>query len=146
MAKIIDDAPREFANPDDFESQVKEYVMVSDSLKAMELRRKDIHGRIMSKLETDGEEDESGNIVLTLPDAIAGVVGIVKTRRVSRGVDIDRAIEIAKEHDLEDELIEMVPQVAEDAVMAKLYDGELTENEVDQMFPAKVTWALTLKK
>lgn len=146
MANVIDEEPREFANPDNFESQVREYAQVRDSITMLETRKKELHGKLMSKLEADGMEDESGNIVLDLPEEISGIKALVKTRRVSRTVDMDRAIEIIKEHDLEDELIEMVPQIVEDAVMAKLYEGDLTENEVDQMFPVKVTWALNTKK
>jgi hypothetical protein len=146
MANVIDEEPREFANPDEFESQVREYVQVRDSMTVLETRKKELHGKLMSKLEADGEEDENGNIVLTFPEEIAGQKALSKTRRVSRKTDVDRAIEIAREHGIEDEIIEMIPQIAEDAVMAKLYEGELTENEVDQMFPVTVTWALNLKK
>lgn len=146
MANVIDEEPREFANPDNFESQVREYAQVRDSITMLETRKKELHGKLMSKLEADGYEDESGNIVLEFPTEIAGLKGLVKTRRISRSVDLDRAMEIIKDHELEEELIEMVPQIVEDAVMAKLYEGELTENEVDQMFPAKVSWALNTKK
>jgi hypothetical protein len=146
MANVIDEEPREFANPDAFESQVREYAQVSDSLKMLETRRKELHGKLMSKLEADGEEDDNGNIVLTFDNEIGGLKGLVKTRRVSRKVDLERALEIIKEHELEEELVEMVPQIREDAIMAALYEGTLNENEVDQMFPSTVTWALNTKK
>ena len=146
MANVTDEGPREFANPDQFDSQVREYAQVRDSMTVLEARKKELHGKLMSKLEEDGIEDEGGNIVLEFPDAIAGITALVKTRRVSRKVDLERALEIVKEHGLEDDLIEMVPQLVEDAVMAKLYEGELNENEVDQMYPQTVTWALNTKK
>jgi hypothetical protein len=146
MANVIDEEPREFANPDAFDSQVREYAQVRDSMAVLEARKKELHGKLMSKLEADGIEDEGGNIVLEFPEDIMGIKALVKTRRVSRKVDLERALEIVKEHGLEDELIEMVPQLVEDAVMAKLYEGELNENEVDQMFPSTVTWALNTKK
>jgi predicted hydrolase (HD superfamily) len=84
--------------------------------------------------------------VYELPTAIAGISALVKNRRVSRKLDEERALEIIKEHGLEDELVEMKPSIKEDAVMAALYEDKLNENEVDQMFPSTVTWALTTKK
>lgn len=146
MANVIDDGPRNFANPDDFTSQVREYAQVRDSIGVLESRKKELHGKLMSTLEADGVEDEGGNIVLEFPEEIAGIKALVKTRRTSRKVDLDRALEIIKEHNLEDSLIEMVPQIVEDAVMAALYEGELNENEVDQMFPSTISWALNTKK
>lgn len=146
MANVIDDGPRDFANPDDFTSQVREYAQVRDSIGVLESRKKELHGKLMSTLEADGVEDEGGNIVLEFPEEIAGIKALVKTRRTSRKVDLERALEIIKEHNLEDSLIEMVPQIVEDAVMAALYEGELNENEVDQMFPSTISWALNTKK
>jgi len=146
MANVIDEGAREFANPDAFESQVREYAQVKDSITMLETRKKELHGKLMSKLEEEGIEDENGNVVLSFDSPIGGIAALVKTRRVSRKVDLDRAIEIVKDHGLEDALIEMVPQLMEDAVMAALYEGTLNENEVDQMFPVTVTWALNTKK
>jgi hypothetical protein len=36
--------------------------------------------------------------------------------------------------------------IEEDAVMGALYLGELTEEEVDQIFPKTITWAFVPKK
>ena len=146
MAQTLPEEPREIFDPLNFEHQVKEYSQIRDSISMMEARKKEIHAKLMEKLEAEGEEDTNGNIVYELPTAIAGISALVKNRRVSRKLDEERALEIIKEHGLEDELVEMTPSIKEDAVMAALYEDKLTENEVDQMFPSTVTWALTTKK
>jgi hypothetical protein len=146
MAQATPEEPRELFDPLNFEHQVKEYSQIRDSIAMLETRKKEIHAKLTEKLDLEGEEDSNGNIVYTLPEPIAGIAALVKNRRVSRKLNEERALEIIKEHDLEDELIELKPTVIEDAVMAALYEDKLTENEVDQMFPATVTWALTTKK
>lgn len=146
MAKLADEEPRITFDPDNFDSQVSEYAQIRNSITMLESRKKDIHGKLMGKLEEEGVEDANGNIVFELPTPIAGIAALVKTRRVSRKLDEERALEIIREHGLEDELIEMKPTIIEDAVMAALYEEKLNENEVDQMFPSTITWALTTKK
>jgi predicted RNA-binding protein associated with RNAse of E/G family len=47
---------------------------------------------------------------------------------------------------LEDSLYKTIRVVDEDALMAALYEEVLTEEEVDEMYPPKVVWALVLKK
>ena len=58
----------------------------------------------------------------------------------------DKAEEIITAHGLEDSLYKTVRVVDEDALMAALYEEVLTEEEVDEMYPPKVVWALVLKK
>ena len=33
-----------------------------------------------------------------------------------------------------------------DVIMSKYYDGELTDDDIDTMFPEKIVWALVLEK
>ena len=47
---------------------------------------------------------------------------------------------------MEDTLYKTIRVVDEDALMAALYNDELTEDEIDRMYPQKITWALVLKK
>ena len=40
----------------------------------------------------------------------------------------------------------MVRVIDEDALMAAHYDGDITEEEIDEMFPVTVVWALRTPK
>lgn len=146
MAQAIPEEPRTVYDPNDFDSQVAEYAKLKETSSFIESRTKELRDKLVSKLDEDGVEDEDGNIVLRFAQPIGGLTGLVKTRRVSRKLNEARALEIIEEHALEEELIELKPTVSEDAVMAALYEGKLNENEIDQMFPVTVTWALNTKK
>jgi len=56
------------------------------------------------------------------------------------------AEDLIEKKGLTDRLYKTVRIVDEDELMAALYEGLLTEEEVDEMFPAKVVWALMLSK
>jgi hypothetical protein len=70
----------------------------------------------------------------------------MKQRRVSRKIDEDKAEEIITARGMEETLYKTVRIVDEDALMAALYNDELTEAEIDEMYPQSVVWALVLKK
>jgi hypothetical protein len=145
MAKPMDE-PREF-NSDDLESQTKEYVAVKNNIEFYEARQKELRSALFDKIETDGFEDDKGNLWLELPSEIEGYVGLQKQKRVSRKKPNDaRAEEIAQDKGLEDRIFKTVRVLDQDELMACLYEGLLTEEEVDEMFPPTVTWALMLSK
>lgn len=148
MVKIIEsEEPIAFSDPDNFETQVREFARLKATMEMLESRQKELRERIFAELEQSGYEDDKGNLVLELPEAIEGVVRIEKQRRVSRKVDEIVAEEVISEHNLEDELYTTVRVIDQDAIMSALYEGKLSEEEVDRMYPPTVTWALrTLKK
>lgn len=74
------------------------------------------------------------------------MVSLKRERRVSQSLDMDAAIVILTQKGLAERCIKPVPTIAEDEVMAALYEGKLTEEDVDTMFPKKVTWAFITSK
>ncbi len=145
MARVADDGQqREFANPDDFNSQVREYIQVKNTADLLEERQKQLRTSIFEKLDTDAEIDDKGNLFIELEQPIDGIVRIEKQRRTSRKIDETAAEEILT-GDLEG-IYETVRVVSEDKLMAAYYEGKLTENDLERIYPAKVTWALTTKK
>jgi hypothetical protein len=50
------------------------------------------------------------------------------------------------EKGMEDQLYKTIRVVDEDALMAALYNDELTEAEIDLMYPQKIVWALVMNK
>lgn len=89
----------------------------------------------------NGQEDDRGHVRVDLPEEVEGYTAIQRQRRVSMGLDMDAAILILTKKGLADRCIKSVPTVAEDEVMAALYEGKLTEQDIDAMFPKKITWA-----
>ena len=147
MAKRIDEEELRISDPDDLLTQIREFAQLKASLEIMEARSKELRDKLFAQLDTEGYEDEKGNLQLELESPIEGIVRLEKQRRVSRKLNEPKAEEILDANGLSDDVFELKRVVNEDALMAAFYEGKITEDELDEMFPASVTWALrTLKK
>jgi hypothetical protein len=145
MAKV---KPTENRNADetDLIARTKKYAFLKSQLDYLEKEQKALREELFEVLDGEGEVDDKGNVIIQLPQAVDGFNSIIKQRRVTRKVDELKAEEIIAAHGLEDTLYKTVRMVDEDALMAALYEEVLTEEEVDEMYPPKVVWALVLKK
>jgi hypothetical protein len=146
MARVADENNIRISDPDDVNAQVREYLMVKQSLDVLEKRQGELREKLFEKIETEGEPDEKGNVFFELEQEVDGIVRLEKQRRVSRKLDETAAEEIITDKKLDDELYKTVRIVDEDAVMAAHYEGKLTEDEIEKMFPAKIVWALRTAK
>lgn len=147
MAKAIDEQPREIYDPSDFTTQVREYVRLKETIDELDKRSKEIRNQLMETLDQDGLEDDKGNIIYDFESPIDGVVRLEKQRRATRKLDELKAEEIIESKEgLADKVYKMVRVLDEDALMAAHYDGDLTEDEIDDMFPVSVVWALRTPK
>ncbi len=131
---------------DDFDTQVREYVRVKETMDALEKRSKELREKILAVVDVDGYEDDKGNILYELDTPIDGVIRLEKQRRATRKLDEDKAEEIIEAKGLSDKVYKMVRVIDEDALMAAHYEGEITEQEIDEMFPVSVVWALRTPK
>jgi len=145
MARVKPEKPRN-TDADDFFAQAKNYSFIKQQLEYWEKQQKELKAKLFEKLDAEGEADSSGNIVIELPEDIDGAVAVVKQRRVSRKVDELRAEEIITEKGMEETLYKTIRVVDEDALMAALYNDELTEAEIEEMYPQQIVWALVMKK
>ena len=145
MARVKPEEPRG-PEQDDLVNQTKEYAFIKAQLEYLEKQQKELREKLFEVLDGSGEPDDKGNIILELPQEVDGYVSVVKQKRVSRKVDELVAEEIITEKGMEDTLYKTIRVVDEDALMAALYNDELTEEEIDQMYPQKITWALILSK
>lgn len=146
MAKIIEEESRLPQDPEDFQANAREYVLLKKTLDGLEARQKELREKIFSKLDLEGQEDSSGNVFIELTNEVEGIRVIEKQRRTSRKLDEAIASAMIIEKGLEDTLYKTIMVIDEDAIMAAHYNDQLTEDEIDQMFPSKVTWALMTKK
>ena len=146
MVNAIPEEPRFSGNPDDFDTQVREYVRVKETMDALEKRSKELREKILAVVDVDGYEDDKDNILYELDTPIDGVIRLEKQRRATRKLDEDKAEEIIEAKGLSDKVYKMVRVIDEDALMAAHYEGEITEQEIDEMFPVSVVWALRTPK
>jgi hypothetical protein len=119
-------------------NEAKQYKSLKDEVKFLQDRMSEIKDRLNEAVKELGEVDGRGHITLELDDDIK----VVNQRKVSKVLDNETAMKILTEKNLLDDCAPLVRQVDQDAVMAAVYKGQLTEDEVDVMFPAKVTYAL----
>jgi hypothetical protein len=145
VARVKQVEPRT-ASEDDLMSQAKEYNFAKKQIEYFEAKAKALREKLFEQFELLGEVDSDGNVFLNLPDEVDGVVSLKKERRVRREINEERAEEIIEEKGLEDQLYKTIQVIDEDALMAALYSDVLTEQEVDEMYPQKVTWALKLNR
>jgi len=145
MARVSNSEPR-MADDNDLVTRVKKYAFLKAQLDYLEKEQKELRPQLFENIELEGEEDDKGNVVLELPHEVEGFRSVIKQRRVSRKIDEERAEVVINGRGLEDKLYKTVRVIDEDALMAALYNDELTEEEVDDMYPQSVTWALVLKK
>lgn len=145
MAKIKAEEPRT-ANENDLVNQTKQYSFIKSQLEYLEQQQKELREKLFAALDSEGQTDDKGNLVIELPKEVDGYLSVVKQKRVSRKVDELVADEIITAKGMEEKLYKTIRVVDEDALMAALYNDELTEEEIDQMYPQKITWALILSK
>ena len=53
MARLIPEEPKEIYNPDDFTSQVREYVRLKETMDALDKRSKELRDKLMDVLDQD---------------------------------------------------------------------------------------------
>lgn len=145
MAKLIEEEGTRFSDPNDLNSQVQEYLKLKASMAILEARQKELRDKLFTAIDEAGEVDDKGNINLDLSAEIDGVVRLEKQCRVTRKIDELKADEVISENGLDD-VYKTVRVIDEDALMAAHYEGRITADDLDAMFPPKVVWALTTKK
>ena len=145
MAKV---KPADNRNTDetDLIARAKKYSFLKSQLDYLEKEQKALRVELFEVLDGEGEVDDKGNIILELPEEVDGFRSLIKQRRVTRKIDELKAEEVITAHGMEDTLYKTIRVVDEDALMAALYNEELTEAEIDEMYPQNVVWALVLKK
>lgn len=145
MVNVIDEESR-VVDPDNLDHQISEYLKLKASIEFMETRQRELREKLFGAIEELGFEDDKGNIQLELDQEINGIVRLEKQRRVSRKIDETVAEELIAELGLEDQLYKTIRVVDEDELMAAVYQGKITDEQLDAMYPPKIVWALMTKK
>jgi hypothetical protein len=128
-------------NKEDLTRNVQQFVSLKDEINLLTNRQKEIKTRLIDLVKEYGEVDAKGHIVLQVDDKVTGVDKITHQRKVSKNLDMDIAEKIIQEKGLTERCVKMVPMLDEAEIMASFYRGELTEADIDAMFPEKVIYA-----
>ena len=140
MARVSENRREPMA--DEFIAQAREYALLKNEIDGLTARQKELREGIFTAIDDRGEADDKGHIWFDFEEPIEGFAAFQKQRRVKRDLNEDVAGSLIAQKGLEGRLYKTVRVVDEDAVMAALYEGILTEDEVDAMYPVKVSWAL----
>lgn len=144
MARV---KPAELRTADDgIESKSKQYAFLKKQKEYMEKQMSELRESIFEVIDESGEIDSKGNVVVEFESEVEGFGSVMKQRRVTRKINEAVAEEMIAAKGLEDKLYKTIRVVDEDALMAALYSDELTEEEIDEMYPQNVVWALVMNK
>lgn len=123
----------------------RQYVVLKDEVGVLTSRQSELKARILSELEK-APADMNGHRVYEFNDPDMGDVKLTRQRKVSKSLDMSVAEEILTRKGIKDVCVKMVPVLDEAAIMSAFYEGYLTEEEIDSMFPAKESFAFILNR
>lgn len=131
---------------DHIRREVQQYVALKDQIDQLDERRNEIKKRLISSAEQLGSENDKGSLVLDVNDSVTGTKAVVKQRRVSKVLNEKSAESILRDKNIFEACTKQITVLDPDVIMSKYYDGELTDDDIDTMFPEKIVWALVLEK
>lgn len=121
--------------------EVKQYTAIKEQLALLTERQLKLKESLKQAVEEYGEVDGKGHYVLEFDSPINGVSKITKQRKVSKALDMSVAEELLAKKELLDRCLEFIPTLNEQQIMAAFYENLLTEEEIDSMFPPKVSYS-----
>ena len=129
----------------DIKSNLRQYLSLKKEVEVLTKRQDELKSRLKSTVEASGETDDRGHVTLKVDDEITGEVTLTQQRRVSKTLDMDIAEALLKERGIYDKCVKMIPVLQEDAIMSCVYTDELSEADIDRMFPSKISYAFLVK-
>jgi len=124
---------------------VRQNAVLAGRIAELSAIQSDLKNNIREGVKELGIESDKGHIVVELNDEVSGVRHAMQQKKVSKNLDMDVAEELLKAKGLYDKCVEMVPQLNEDEIMNAYWEEQITEDDIDAMFPSKVVWALVVK-
>ena len=138
IKKIVDDGP----DIGQLRQWTSELVGVKKTIKDLGTRQTTITRRIKTVLQDDGYTDDQGHLWIDFEEPVDGVVALQMQRKVSKSLNEDKAEAILRKAGIYDDCVQHIEVLDQEAIMAALYAGKLTEADVDAMFPVTESFAL----
>ena len=136
---------RKIKSPNDPAVVIQEFIALKNDEKALKKRLEESRKKVLPLLES-ADVDSDGHREVELEEQWEGIRGVRYQRSVSTGLDEDVAEEILKAKGLWEKCAPPTPKIDNDAVYAALYNEELTEAEVDRIYPQKERFSVVLIK
>jgi len=124
---------------------VRQNAMLTERANELSAIQNEIKNNIREGIKEHGIENDRGHIVVELNDDVTGINNVMQQKKISKNLNMDIAEQLLTEKGLYDQCITMVPQLNEDEIMNAYWQEQLTEEDIDTMFPSKVVWALVIK-
>lgn len=127
-------------------TSVRQLLTLRVQREALEDRESALKKDVQEYIDANGYEDDKGHIWLDLdePVDVAGfgtVKQLKRERRVSQSVDEDEAEAILKAKALWDQCTATIVVLDEEEIRKAHFKGELSDADIDAIFPSKITWA-----
>ena len=136
---------RETQPLDEVTAKVSQFLYLKKQIDDLTKDQKALRDELMQFVETEGYEDSDGHVWYDFESPIDGKVALKRERRTKQEVDEDSALEILTDKGLYHTCTKQIRVLDEDAIMSALWSEELTEDDIDSIYPKKVIWALTVK-
>lgn len=121
---------------------VKQFVAIKNEEKFLRDRKSEIKAQLEAAIDGEGYEDEKGHRYLDLPSPVAGVARLQRQRRVSKRIDGDQALDLVARKGLDrSRFIQTIEAFDEEAFYSAVFDGDITEDELDELTQTNVSWA-----
>ena len=120
---------------------VKQDLSLKSEIDLLVDRSTELKKRLTADVEELGKTDDRGHVVLELDD-----IKLTKQRKVTKNLDMDIAEKLLKEKNIYEKCVKMVPVLQENEILACVYTDELSESDIDEMFPSKISYAFLVKE
>ena len=127
-------------------AKVRKFVTLKRQIDDLSKEQSVIKTELSDLVDETGEPDDKGHLWLPLPEEVDGYRSLQRQKRISQRLDAEAAENLLKAKGLDTRCYTQMPVLQEDEVMACLYEGLLTEEEIDLMYPKSITWAFVPSK
>lgn len=101
---------------------------------------------IMAGLAEYGDPDDNGSRFYYFPSKIKDVAGLKRERRVSQVMDEDAAMNLIEKYGLQESCLETITVLNEEGLLAANFSGKISDEEMQEVYSQKETFALILVK
>jgi hypothetical protein len=122
------------------EKLAQQYVAVKAEADFIATRQNELKARLKDAVEKLGEITAKGHKYLEFGD-----IKLTNQRKESNPLDVQAAEEILNKHGLYKDCVKIVEELDQNAILVAYQKDLLTEEEIDLMFPKKVSYAFLVQ-